>query len=140
MPEASKGEAAAPAYTVLNGADGSGDAPEQNAGAAMNVASAAGAAAAATNATAPDKSTAKAASKSTGCRVWQASYGGQKAVIIKAVEKNQVNYTVLDVNEGREQREVAAYIAAYAKNGSSVGEYATSGKALSKAFELCPES
>ena len=71
--------------------------------------------------------------------MWQASYGGQKAVIIQAVNDGQTNYTVLDVNEGREQREVAAYIAAYAKDGKSVGEFQTSNKALSKAFELCPE-
>lgn len=81
-----------------------------------------------------------AASKAKGaCRVWQASYGGEKAVIIKVVAEGQTNFTVLDVNEGREQREVAAYIAAYAQDGSSVGEYASPTKALAKAFEMCPE-
>ena len=85
-------------------------------------------------------STSTPAMPASSCRVWQASYGGQKAVIIKAIDKGQTNFTVLDVNEGREQREVAAYIAAYAKNGTSLGEFQTSGKALSKAFELCPES
>lgn len=73
------------------------------------------------------------------CRVWTASYGGQKAVIIKAVEKDLVNYTVLDVNEGSEKREMEAYIAAYAKGGESIGEFANQMSALDKAFELCPE-
>ena len=82
---------------------------------------------------------APAKSAKGGCRVWQASYGGEKAVIIKVVADGQTNYTVLDVNEGREQREVAAYIAAYAQDGNSVGEFPNPAKALSKAFEMCPE-
>ncbi|MBL8565336.1 MAG: glucosaminidase domain-containing protein [Hyphomicrobiaceae bacterium] len=101
----------------------------------FKLASAAGSAAAGVKAPAE---TAKAAAKGS-CRVWQASYGGAKAVIIKAVADGLVNYTVLDVNEGREQREVAAYIAAYAKDGVTVGEFPTQGKALTKAFEICPE-
>jgi hypothetical protein len=78
----------------------------------------------------------KAAAK---CRVWTASYGGAKAIIIKAVADQTTNYTVLDVNEGAEKREADAYISAYAKGGESVGEFATQTQALDKAFELCPE-
>ena len=37
------------------------------------------------------------------------------------------------------QAEVDAYIAAYAKGGEQVGTFPTQTKALSKAFELCPE-
>ena len=73
------------------------------------------------------------------CRVWTASYGGQRAVIIKAKGTGSVNYTVLDVTEANEKREVDAYIAAYAKGGETVGSFPTQTKALSKAFELCPE-
>ena len=36
------------------------------------------------------------------CRVWTASYGGQKAMIIRSLVDKVVNYTVLDVNEGAE--------------------------------------
>jgi len=139
MPNAKpQADATPPAtFTVLNG---SSDEPKDNASTqpagVIETAFAAGAAASATaNATAG-----ASASQASKCRVWQASYGGLKAVIIKAFDKGQTNYTVLDVNEGREQREVAAYIAAYAKNGTSLGEFQTSSKALSKAFELCPES
>jgi len=73
------------------------------------------------------------------CRVWTASYGGQKAMIIKSLVDKVVNYTVLDVNEGSEAREAEAFIAAYAKNGAIAGQFASQAQALDKAFELCPE-
>ncbi len=75
----------------------------------------------------------------TSCRVWQASYGGQRAVIIKSIAANHVNYTVLDVNAEREQSEIDAYIAAYARGGETVGRFPTQSRALAKAFELCPK-
>jgi hypothetical protein len=73
------------------------------------------------------------------CRVWTASYGGQKALIIRHVSDEVVNFTVLDVNDGTEQREADAFIAAYAKNGKISGPYTSQAQALDKAFELCPE-
>ncbi len=73
------------------------------------------------------------------CRVYTASYGGQKAVIIRASAEQYVNFTVLDVNEGQETREIDAYIAAYAKGGQKVGEFSSANAALDKAFQLCPE-
>lgn len=79
------------------------------------------------------------AATASKCKVWQASYGGSKAIIIKAQSDKMTNYTVLDVNDGAEKREADAYIAAYAKGGATVGEFATSTQALEKAFQLCPE-
>ena len=73
------------------------------------------------------------------CRVWTASYGGQKAVIIRAQADGAVNFTVLDVNEGAERREAEAYISAYAKGGVIDQEFGSQTQALEKAFELCPE-
>jgi hypothetical protein len=73
------------------------------------------------------------------CRVWTASYGGQKALIIRSISDQVVNFTVLDVNDGSEQREADAFIAAYAKNGKIAGEFPSQAQALDKAFELCPE-
>ena len=84
------------------------------------------------------KSTATA-TPSTTCRVWTASYGGSRAIIIKAAGDQTTNYTVLDVNEGTEKREADAYISAYAKGGEAVGEFSNQTQALDKAFELCPE-
>lgn len=80
-----------------------------------------------------------AAPKPGDCRVWTASYGGTKAIIIKAEKDTTTNYTVLDVNEGAEKREADAYINAYAKGGQQVGEFSSPSQALEKAFELCPE-
>jgi hypothetical protein len=77
--------------------------------------------------------------KSASCRVWTASYGGAKAIIIKASASGATNYTVLDVNEGAEKKEAEAYISAYAKGGEMVGEFGSPTQALDKAFELCPE-
>jgi hypothetical protein len=73
------------------------------------------------------------------CRVWTASYGGQKALIIRSLVDKIVNYTVLDVNEGAEKREADAFISAYAKEGVIAGEFGSQAQALDKAFELCPE-
>ncbi len=79
------------------------------------------------------------AAKTANCKVWTASYGGAKAIIIKAAAAGATNYTVLDVNEGAEKKEAEAYISAYAKGGETVGEFGSSTQALDKAFELCPE-
>ena len=85
---------------------------------------------------APDSSASASKQK---CRVWTASYGGQKAMIIRSVVEQVVNYTVLDVNEGAEGREADAFIAAYAKDGKVVDKFGNQNQALEKAFELCPE-
>lgn len=74
------------------------------------------------------------------CHVWTASYGGEKAIIIKAQNETCINYTVLDVNVGAEKREADAYIAAYAKGGVIAGEFTSQSQALDQAFELCPEN
>ncbi|HEX2842043.1 MAG TPA: glucosaminidase domain-containing protein [Hyphomicrobium sp.] len=92
-----------------------------------------------TKASKPGKVEKKEAAPAGKCRVWTASYGGSKAIVIKASQDKTVNYTVLDVNEGSEKREADAYINAYAKGGQSVGEFSSQSQALEKAFELCPE-
>jgi len=73
------------------------------------------------------------------CRVWTASYGGNKALIIRVNTDKGSDLTVLDVNDGAERREAEAYIAAYAKGGQIEAEFASHAQALDKAFELCPE-
>lgn len=80
-----------------------------------------------------------APTKSGKCKVWTASYGGQRAILIKATADGMDNYTVLDVNEASKAREVAAYIAAYAKGGKQIGAFSNQTRALDKAFQLCPE-
>ncbi|MGD9829365.1 MAG: hypothetical protein AB7U66_11600 [Hyphomicrobiaceae bacterium] len=73
------------------------------------------------------------------CRIWTASYGGKRATLIKSVTGAVVNYTVLDVNEGAEERETKAFIEAYARGGALLARYKEQAKAMQKAFELCPE-
>jgi len=73
------------------------------------------------------------------CRVFTASYGGQKSVIISASAEQFTNFTVLDVNEGQESREIEAYVSAYAKGGQKIVEFSNSNAALDRAFQLCPE-
>ena len=73
------------------------------------------------------------------CRVWTASYGGDKALIIRSVTGELVNFTVLDVNPGQESREADAYISAYAKGGKVEAEFTNQAQALDRAFDLCPE-
>ncbi len=85
------------------------------------------------------KPTAPSATAGSKCRVWQASYGGQRAIIIRSKSEGFTNYTVLDVNEGAEKREADAYIQAYAKGGEAVAEFGNQTQALDKAFDLCPE-
>jgi hypothetical protein len=73
------------------------------------------------------------------CRVWTASYGGQQATIIRSEANGTTNYTVLDVNHGRETAETSAYIAAYAKGGERIETFPTKSAAMERAFKLCPE-
>ncbi len=73
------------------------------------------------------------------CKVWTASYGGQRGIIIKVSTDEATNYTVLDVHENTKRREVDAYISAYAKGGEQIAEFPTPAGALDRAFELCPE-
>lgn len=136
-------DAQRPAVTILNSPKPDKD-PVTSQGADIQTASVAGAA---TKMKLPEtagtKSNEAAAALPSGasstCKVWTASYGGQRAVIIKAKAEDIVNYTVLDLHKGSEKRELDAYIAAYAKGGEKVGEFPSQTKALNKAFELCPE-
>lgn len=133
-----------PAVTILNSRKPEKD-PVATQGSEIQTASVAGAA---TKMKLPDAAGTKSgggeakkadAPSQPACKVWTASYGGQRAVIIKAKADDTVNYTVLDVHKGSEKRELDAYIAAYAKGGEKVGEFPSQPKALNKAFELCPE-
>lgn len=137
-PAASQAKAAlvptAPAATATAPAPPKANTPEKTTGVRT-----ASAAAAAAKARAPIAETATPPAANQKCRVWTASYGGQKAMIIRSMIDQVVNFTVLDVNDGSEVREAQAFISAYAKNGKIAGEYPSQTQALDKAFELCPE-
>jgi Caspase domain len=86
----------------------------------------------------PPRPTSVVVPPDTKCRVWTASYGGQKPLIIRSIMDKIVNYTVLDVDDGAETREVEAFIQAYAKDGAVVGVFGSHSQAMDKAWELCP--
>ena len=149
-PETSETPPAQPAVTIINAPKPDADAeaeaapaiPEKPPAKAQTAALGSGTLGSGTKGaiTPPAASKSKeTATPSSKCRVWTASYGGSRAIIIKAAGDQTTNYTVLDVNEGTEKREADAYIDAYAKGGQSVGEFANQTQALDKAFELCPE-
>jgi hypothetical protein len=125
------------AGTKTSPSAGADKAADKSPGSRLALAGAGTAGAKAKTKTMPD--TALPPSANQRCRVWTASYGGQKALIIRSVSDQVVNFTVLDVNDGSEQREAEAFISAYAKNGKIAGEYTSQAQALDKAFELCPE-
>ena len=79
------------------------------------------------------------ASAGAHCKVWSASFGGDKSVLIRVSDGLTTHFTALQVNAGREKEETTAYISAYARGGASVGEFSTADQAINKAFELCPK-
>jgi hypothetical protein len=72
------------------------------------------------------------------CDVWSASFGGGTALLIRSIEDARVNYTVLEVEAGREQSQTDAFIAKHAQNGQTIARFGSRDQALARAFELCP--
>lgn len=78
--------------------------------------------------------------KPSSCKVFTASYGGAKTLLIQSVEGDLTRYTALAVHEGKEKAQAKAFIDAYAKGGRTIGQFGSQNEALSKAFQLCPAS
>jgi hypothetical protein len=76
--------------------------------------------------------------RAPGCDVLGASYGGRVALLIRSEEGGTVNYTVLQVEEGQEQRQADAFIRTHMPNGRTIARFASRDSALARAFELCP--
>ena len=72
------------------------------------------------------------------CDIWQASYGGTAALLIRSVVGAKVNYTVLQVVAGKEQPQAAAFMKEHARNGETIGRFGSPEEAMTRAFELCP--
>jgi hypothetical protein len=73
------------------------------------------------------------------CRVWTASFGGDRAILLKVVENGLASYTALEVSSKDAEAQTLAFISAYAKGGIKIGEYTSREDALARAFELCPQ-
>lgn len=83
---------------------------------------------------------APAVAPSGACKVFTASYGGSKALLIASKADGLTRYTALSVHEGKESAQAQAFIKVYAMGGETVGSFASEDEALAKAFELCPEN
>lgn len=74
------------------------------------------------------------------CRVWTASYGGGKSILIRAAVGDEVHYTALQVLEGFERSLSESFIRTHAQGGEPIGEFPSREAALTRAFDLCPRS
>jgi hypothetical protein len=72
------------------------------------------------------------------CDVWQASYGGGIALLIRSMEGSKINYTVLQVDAALERPQADAFIRTYARGGETIARFPTQSDALTRAFGLCP--
>jgi hypothetical protein len=79
-----------------------------------------------------------AAPRRPACDVYQASYGGTVALLIRSVSGAAVNYTVLQVEAGLEDPQAEAFIRMHAPNGKTIARFPAPEAALNRAFELCP--
>lgn len=73
------------------------------------------------------------------CKVFTASYGGTKNVLIRRQVGEEIHFTALQVLDGREAGLTEAFIRAHAQGGESIGEFANRDAALASAFHQCPE-
>jgi len=81
---------------------------------------------------------AASANNAAPCRVFSASYGGTKTLLVRAEAGSELHYTALTVLEGFEDSMLAGYLKAHAPGGSSIGTFDTRDAALAKAGEPCP--
>ena len=73
------------------------------------------------------------------CIVEAASFGGTKAVLVRAPKGTDVHYIALSVLEGFEKSMTDSFIRARPEGGDAVGEFSTRDEALAKARELCAQ-
>jgi hypothetical protein len=78
--------------------------------------------------------------RTEGCKVWTASYGKGKSVLIRAPVGGETHYTALQVLEGFEKNLTDSFIRSHALGGEPIGEFENREAALTHAFELCPSA
>lgn len=72
------------------------------------------------------------------CKVFTASYGGTKNVLIRRRVGDEIHFTALQVLDGQEAGLTEAFIRMHAVGGVSVGEFENRDAALASAFDQCP--
>ena len=75
------------------------------------------------------------------CKVWTASYGGSRNVLIQTVVGEELHLTALQVLDGQEEELAATFIESHAVGGTRIGEaYPNREAALVQAFDICPQA
>ena len=75
------------------------------------------------------------------CKVWTASYGGSRNVLIQTVVGEELHLTALQVIDGQEEELAATFIESHAIGGSRVGSaFPNREAALVQAFDICPQA
>ena len=89
---------------------------------------------------APSEPTTRSGEGLAGCRVFTASYGGDKAILVRAMSGSELHYTAVQVLEGQQAKLAQHFIASHARGGDLFGEFDTRDAALGRAFSLCPRT
>jgi hypothetical protein len=76
--------------------------------------------------------------KPTACSVDSVSFGGDKAVLIRAEDVREIRYIAVAVLDGFETSMAESFIRTHAAGGQSLGAFPSKEAALAKARELCP--
>jgi hypothetical protein len=75
------------------------------------------------------------------CKVWTASYGGSRNVLIQTIVGEELHLTALQVLDGQEEELAANFIETHAVGGARLGEaFPNRESALIRAFDLCPQA
>lgn len=75
------------------------------------------------------------------CKVWTASYGGQRNVLIRTIVGEEMHVTALQVLDGREDELATTFIQTHASGGTRIdGPFPNREAALVRAFNICPQA
>jgi len=81
------------------------------------------------------------AERPRACKVWTASYGGNRNVLIQTVVGEELHLTALQVVDGQEEELAASFIETHAIGGTRLGDaFPNRDAALVRAFDLCPQA
>lgn len=75
--------------------------------------------------------------KSIGCSVIEASYGGNKTLLIRSGDGFEIRYTALTVLDGFERSMAESYVRMHAPGGVAIGTFESKQAAMARARELC---
>lgn len=81
------------------------------------------------------------AARPRACKVWTASYGGSRNVLIQTIVGEEMHLTALQVLDGQEDELAANFIATHAIGGHRLGDpFPNRETALIRAFNICPQA